>query len=115
MPAAPLAYDCAGVPRKGAATVAVGKNDVPGGVVAVPLLDGVGPLVAGVLAAAGTFGGCLASLMIATAAPARQARTTTTATSDQMRPRLAECGPRVGSGTGARSFLALRALRRPIF
>jgi hypothetical protein len=117
MPAAPLAYDCAGVPKKGAATVAEGRNDAAAGVEE----PGVGPFVTGVLSPEPG----VATLLIATTAPARQARTTTAITHDQMRRRVDDRRPRGGAGgregngprdgTGLRSFLALRALRQLLF
>src|ERR1700730_9416259 len=117
MPAAPLAYDCAGVPKKGAATVAAGRDDAAAGGEGL----GVAPSVTGVLSAEPG----LATLLIARTAPARPARTTTAITHDQMRRRADDRGPRGGAGgregngprdgTGLRSFLALRALRQPLF
>src|SRR6266446_3357832 len=117
MPAAPLAYDCAGVPKKGAATVAEGRNDAAAGVGG----PGVGPFVTGVLSPEPG----LATLLIATTAPARPARTTTATTHDRVRRRADGRGPRGGAGgregngprtgTGLPSFLALRALRQPPF
>src|SRR5215469_3154248 len=106
---------CAGVPRKGAASVGEGRKAAPGTPPVVGWLDGVGPFFTRELAAAGSFGGCLASRMIASVAAAMQARTTTTTTSDQMRPRLDGCGGPSGPGIGFRSSLALRALRHPVF
>jgi hypothetical protein len=116
MPAAPLAYDCAGVPKKGAVKVAEGSNDAAAGVEE----PGVGPFVTGVLSAEPG----LATLLIARTAPARPARTTTAITYDQIRRRADDRGPRGAGGregngprdgTGLRSFLALRALRQLVF
>src|SRR5258707_8328101 len=90
LPAAPSAYDCAGVPRKGGATVADGGNDAAAGVEGA----GVGPFVTGVLSA--KVG--LPTLLMATMAPAKQARTTTVITQDHMRRRVDRRGERGGVG-----------------
>src|SRR5258707_12097383 len=78
LPAAPSAYDCAGVPRKGAATVADGGNDAAAGEEGA----GVGPFVTGVVSA--KVG--LPTFLIAKKAPPQQAKTTPAVTPGHNRP-----------------------------